>query len=198
MKKLRTQNKNVRAFTLVETLVAIAIIMIAIVGPFLEIENALTASYVARDQLIGNSLAQEAVEYVRTMRDGNYLYNHANPLVVPQLWWLQGLNGPTPGTPDCFANKCTVDPRAATPITQCSGACTAPLYINSTTHLYNQQSSGVASRFIRSIQLCYMHGAGAACDTNVSNEAKLTVTVSWVTQNKPYSTTIVEYLQNWL
>jgi type II secretory pathway pseudopilin PulG len=196
MKNLFAHRKNMRAFTLVETLVAIAIVMVAIVGPFLEIENALTASYVARDQLIGNSLAQEAIEYVRSVRDGNYLVNHANPLAIPQRWWLQGLNGS--GAPDCFAHQCTVDPLNAPLVTQCSGACT-PLYNNSSSHLYTQQaSSGILSRFTRSIQLCYMHGAGVACNTSVSYEARLTVTVSWITQNKPYSTTIVEYLQNWL
>ena len=81
-----------KAFTLVETLVAISIIMIAIAGPFQVIEHALASAQISRDELIGNSLAQEGVEYVRSVRDGNYLYNRANPGAIPQHWFMDGID----------------------------------------------------------------------------------------------------------
>ena len=189
-----------KGFTLVETLVAISVIMVAIIGPFVSIQRALVDSYISRDELIGNSLAQEGVDYVRSIRDGNYLYNRATGST---RWWLYGLNGGGGGVPDCFANSCVVDPWFQT-VQACSGTdCSAsPLYIMpaaaATPYMYTQASGAgrILSRFTRSIQLCYMNGS--TCNSAVSNEARLTVTVTWVTEGVPYTTSVVEYLQNWL
>ncbi len=188
-----------KGFTLVETMVAIAIMMVAIVGPFVAIQRAVMDSYISRDELIGNSLAQEGVEYVRSIRDGNYLYNRATS---GTRWWLYGLNGGA-GIPDCVANSCVVDPLAQT-VQACSGTnCSAyPLYITSaaspTPYVYTQASGSgnILSRFTRSIQLCYINGS--SCNSSVSNEARLTVMVTWITEGHPYTTTVVEYIQNWL
>ena len=153
-----------KAFTLVETLVAIGVLMIAIVGPFTEVEHALTASDVARDQLVGTSLAQEGLEYVLSIRDGNYLYNRANPLAIPQRWFVDGLDGQYGSdgnndktiNMDCFAKTCYIVPKA-TMVTNSVSV----LYVDTTTsippsYLYNQQSNGVATQFTRALNLCYM------------------------------------------
>jgi type II secretory pathway pseudopilin PulG len=60
-----------KAFTIIETLVAITILMIAISGPLTSAFRALTASVAARDQMTANFLAQEAIEYVRNVKDNN-------------------------------------------------------------------------------------------------------------------------------
>ena len=65
-------------FTLVETLIAIAIMMIAIAGPMYTASRAILAAEISRDQLIASYLAQEGIEYVRMMRDNAFLAVYPN------------------------------------------------------------------------------------------------------------------------
>ena len=60
-------------FTLIETLVAIAILLIAVVAPIAIAGNALSATFLARDQMIATHLAGEAFEIVRQVRDTNIM-----------------------------------------------------------------------------------------------------------------------------
>ncbi|MEK7080004.1 MAG: hypothetical protein AAB901_01830, partial [Patescibacteria group bacterium] len=172
----------------VETLVAITLLVIALMGPFQVVQQAVATSYAARDQLIATALAEEAVEYVRSIRDGNYLYNLANPGSVRS--WMYGLDG-TSG-PNCFAaNGCTVDPAqssAQTALAACGGTC-APLKL-STSNIYTQSSpvGAVTTRFTRKITL-----------TQISaNEVKVTATVTWISIHVPFTMTVTDNLQNWL
>ena len=54
---------------MVETLVAISILTIAVIGPLGIIAQALHTSYYTRDQMTAYYLAQEAIEYVKNLRD---------------------------------------------------------------------------------------------------------------------------------
>jgi type II secretory pathway pseudopilin PulG len=193
-----------KAFTLVETLVAIAVLLLAIVGPFISVQHALIASYIARDELIGNSLAQEGIEDVRRVRDNNFLT--ANSSGSTDTDWLAGIDGTSNETfsANCFGNSqsgnaCTVDPSARA-ITQCSGSSCMPLYTNSL-YLYTQSGNGnIQSRFTRIIQLCYVQSDGS-CSTNTgspTNEVKVTSTVTWSTSGVPGQAVVTDYLQNWL
>ena len=62
-----------RGMTLIETLVAISILAVAIVAPMSLTMQSLSAAYYARDQITAFNLAQEAIESVRAVRDGNIL-----------------------------------------------------------------------------------------------------------------------------
>ena len=171
--------RTMRGFTLVETLVAITIIATALVGPFYAVQQALNASRNARDQLIATSLAQEGVEYVRSIRDSNYLYNNVN--VTPRSW-LYRLDGT--GGSDCLdtAGGCVVDPakdRVSTSITS--------LYLNSD-DVYNQQGEGTPTVFRRTVRLT----------TVTVTEVLVTVTVDWTTKGQARSSTVSETLNNWL
>ncbi len=171
--KSRTQG-----FTLVETLVAIAVLTIAIVGPFSSVQRALVASDTAREQLIASMLAQEGVEYIRNVRDDNYLGSRS---------WLTGLSL-------CQSDTCSIDPSAGdpnislgTPIHACGSATSCPLYVSSA-NLYNQQNSGTITPFTRRVLI-----------TTVSaTEVKVTVTVSYTARNVPYTVVVNENLQDWL
>lgn len=173
-----------RAFTLVETLIAIAVLAVALIGPFVAVQNALTASYIARDQLIASSLAQEGMEYIRSVRDNNYLNGRV---------WMDELSsyacyGVTP------TSYCTVDPTqgdvhsASTAMTAYSSLNNVPKLYLSSNSLYNQQNSGTATRFTRTVQM----------RTISDTEVEVTVTVSWTTSRQSYSATVVDNLQNWL
>jgi prepilin-type N-terminal cleavage/methylation domain-containing protein len=203
---IRTFRKAHRGFTLVETLIAITIIMVVMVEPFKLVENSLTSSYVSRDELIANSLAQEGVEYVRHVRDTLYLATYPAP---ESTTWLQGFDGTGGGAAiDCrFPKLCTVDPTpiASTPVVVCfngaTNTCAAvPLYVSTPSsssypYLYNQAYNGTPTRFYRTVQICYL-GNGSC--TTLSNEAQVTVIVTWVSGHQTNTTKVVEYLQNWL
>lgn len=66
MKKNNHQNKG---FTLIETLVAITILMISIVGPLTIAQKSLMAATLAKDQVIASFLAQEVIEKIKNDRD---------------------------------------------------------------------------------------------------------------------------------
>ena len=66
---MNTRNQN--GFTIVETLVAIAILMIAIAGPLTAANKAYTAAINARNQAVAYNLAQEALEYISNQKDNS-------------------------------------------------------------------------------------------------------------------------------
>jgi len=68
--------KALSGFTVIETLVAIAILLLAIVGPLSMAEKGLAAAETARQEITAFYLAQEAIEYVRNIRDTNALQGH--------------------------------------------------------------------------------------------------------------------------
>jgi type II secretory pathway pseudopilin PulG len=79
-----TADRQQSGFTIIETLVAITILMVAIAGPLTVAHKGLTAAIYARDQMIGSYLAQDAIEYVKNQRDSNKLAGRA---------WLYGFDG---------------------------------------------------------------------------------------------------------
>jgi type II secretory pathway pseudopilin PulG len=168
-------------FTLVETLVAITILIIAIVGPLYAIHRSVAASYAARDNLVATALAQEAVEFVRSVRDTNYLSNRT---------WLQGLE-------ECVVDGsgdygCIIDPGTGN-IDPCASGATgcSRLSLHPTTRLYTQNASLPLSPFTRKIVIEPVSGA-------VGTQIKVTVTVTWTTLRVPYTATVTEHLYNWL
>jgi prepilin-type N-terminal cleavage/methylation domain-containing protein len=167
-----------RGFTLVETLVAITVVVTAMVGPLYAVQQSLNASRTAREQLIASSLAQEGVEYVRSIRDNNYLFvlRTSSPRS-----WLFGLDG-TGGSVDCISATCVIDPTQNT-VSRTVG----PLYLSST-NLYNQASSGTITKYTRTVQLTPVS----------STEMTLTVIVTWTSKNQTRNVTITERLHNWL
>lgn len=168
--------RRARGFTLVETLVAITVLLVAIVGPLYAVHRSLTASYTARDQLVATAIAQEGVEFVRGIRDTNYLANRS---------WLIGL------TPACTnTNGCVVDPHTLAVTTCGPGPNGCPVLRLATNSLYRQEATpgDSATRFRRQVKITAVS----------STEVLVTVTVSWSTLRIPYSVTVNERLYNWL
>jgi prepilin-type N-terminal cleavage/methylation domain-containing protein len=79
MKKTSTKN----AFTLVESLVAISILLIATVGPLSIVASSIATANLAKDQVVAYYLAQEAIEMVRNIRETNAIVSPGN--------WLNNL-----------------------------------------------------------------------------------------------------------
>ena len=155
-------------FTLIETLVAITILLLAIGGPLSIASRGIFASNIARDQITAFYLAQEGVEYIRNVRDENNL--HASP-------WLSGLSNCT------SPNVCSIDAKNKT-IGACSGQC--PVLLLDNDHFYNFVS-GTPTSFHRSIQLTQLN----------DHEIAISVTIAWQTGAIPRSFTVRENILNW-
>ncbi|MEK7184741.1 MAG: prepilin-type N-terminal cleavage/methylation domain-containing protein [Patescibacteria group bacterium] len=65
MKKINLKKMQNGGFTIIETLVAITILMISIAGPLTIAQKGLTASIYARDQITASYLSQELMEKIK-------------------------------------------------------------------------------------------------------------------------------------
>jgi prepilin-type N-terminal cleavage/methylation domain-containing protein len=160
-----------QGFTLVETLVAIFILVMSITGPLFIAQQSFTSAATARERTTASFLAQEGIEYVRSVRDHNYLAGND---------WMQSL------TP-CIGKTCTVDSvtRTYPTIATCSGAC--PAFKKSVEGLFGYQA-GEPTNFIREISL-----------TEISaHEMQVNVTVTWTHKGVTRDVIVEERLFNWL
>ena len=67
------KEKKKRGFTLIEVLIAIAVLMITIVAPISIISDNISHSIKSQQQLIAFFLAQDAMEYVKNIKTSNRL-----------------------------------------------------------------------------------------------------------------------------
>lgn len=165
--------KTIPGFTLLETLVAVAVLLMALLGPFAIAQQSLRSAYYARDQVTAFYLAQEGIEFVRAVRDENYL--SGNP-------WLQGFDSVCTNTP------CIVDFTNFTYEACPLGAC-PPVKVSPTGGLFNH-ASGESSPFTRQVMLT----------TSPTNPAIsiVSVTISWKSAGVPRVFTLQERLFDWL
>jgi hypothetical protein len=194
-------NKNYhRGFTLVETLGAVLLLSIALVGPMVIAEKGLQASLLAKDQNSAFNMAQDAVEYLRFARDTNCLAAGATGLVpCPAANWLSGggLSNTVNLTPCISANgsaTCYLDSLGANPAapTVCSSG-TCPVVGYDSSNNYLSYSGANNTIFTRTISIKYNPACSGTCNPS---EADIAVTISW---NDPLAHSIVvnESLYDW-
>jgi len=97
-RELRTYD---RGFTLIETLVAIAILLLAISAPLSIAEKGLASAEAARSEITAFYLAQEALEFVRNARDSS---------VIAGDGWLDALQACIRDNPADETGGCGIDP----------------------------------------------------------------------------------------
>lgn len=88
-------HKNKQGFTLIETLIAIAILTVAIGSAFTIAQKSLQTSAFSKNQNTAYFLASEGVELVRAIRDNTAIYNRAN--ISSKVDWL-----------NTFKSKCNI------------------------------------------------------------------------------------------
>ena len=169
--------KPERGFTLVESLVAISLLLVALAGPLSIAGQGLALANFARQQVTAAFLAQEAVEYVRNTRDSNILMDTG---------WLDGLS-------DCEAlgggTLCTVDIPQRT-VAVCPGQ-VCPLlrhHAESGQYGYGTGSGWEETIFTREVSL-----EEIAPDA----EVEVRVTIRWQTGLASKEFTASENLLNW-
>ena len=179
---MKNSLSHTRAFTLIETLVAVTILTVSIVAPMVLASQSLSSAYYARDQLVAENLAQEAIESVRAVRDGQVLQ-------IARTSNASGIDlfGSIPIDQDF-----TVDPTQpiASMMQKCNGIYAPCPNLKTDGTLY-EYSSGVATQFNRVVHVVYVSGT--------TDEIRIQVIVTWKTQNLPQRTfTISENLFRWV
>ena len=81
-----------RGFTLVETLVAVSILLVVIIGPMTIAQKGMQNSYFAGEQTTAVYLAQEAIEHIQQLRDDTALAEYGNGANSGDTWnWYSAL-----------------------------------------------------------------------------------------------------------
>ncbi len=191
--------KTNRAFSLVETLVAIAIISIAVIAPMSLAQHSLFASLYARDEVTAFYLAQEAIEYARNVRDDNAI---TIPSLAGTANWLQGLD-------NCINQTCGIDPTASgngNQVFKCKpNTNDCLLTFNSGTpsnpgsDLYGSvnRNNGSNNGWVNTIFTRTLEITPVAVGNDPNAEADLTATVSWQTGSITRSISVSGKLFDW-
>ncbi len=188
---LRARSLKKRGFTLVETLVAITIVVVGVTAPLAVSSRNIQASLYARNQLIGTFLAQEGIELVRNIRDRDLL---ATPPV-----WLPVSSSGSNKLGDCLDTVCVIDSVGSESVNnelyKCSSLSECKfLYFDQSTGAYDQPyaSAPNGSNFTQSIFKRTLTLVRPANDTN--KEVIARVTVTWTIPSGQKSITLDETL----
>ena len=111
---MRFKFKNQKGFTIVESLVAITILVAAVIGTSSAIQTGISSYIMSKEQITAFYLAQEGFEQIKNIRDQNNLEGR---------FWLAGLAEHPEYDPCTFGEKCMVSPVESTTATRCAGSC---------------------------------------------------------------------------
>jgi prepilin-type N-terminal cleavage/methylation domain-containing protein len=215
---------NRRGFTLLETIIAIAIILFGLLSVIALSTSSLIASNITSDEFLATNFAREGIEAVRAVRDTNWLAYDTDSTTA----WDAGLSDSGPdytsvvalGSQPVTGDYLEFDPDVLGDT--CSGAgsttydCTA-IWYDSTDDLYIQVTGSAFdpasyeqtgfSRLVYTYPLCrndadetdetvVTSGSCSAGYTQVGVDA--IVTVQWPGRNAETATyTLEEYLYDW-
>ncbi len=186
--KIRTKQKN-SGFTLVETLVAIAIFVVSVLAMLISLGGGIKNVNYVKQKIIATYLAQEGIEYFRNVRDNHVLFDDLND---GQVGWDNF-------TAQMLANQCNdltlgcgfddqifpqSDPNA---VFSCASGCELNLlngkYVVPT-------YGGDDSNFRRSVVVLVNTGPSG-------DMMQVTSTVTWLQGSGPNSVTFSENIFNW-
>jgi type II secretory pathway pseudopilin PulG len=182
-----------KGFSLIETLIAIVILISAVVGPLTLAQRSIRSAVYARDQVTAGFLAEEGIEFVRMIRDGNKLEGKN---------WLYSLSSDCIGGKVCSINTTLDEPRDA--VNRCNdkdgpyGSLCLYLSFNSRKGFYGYPQRGEVgwsdTRYVREVKISTIPRSGNIND----HEAMVTATVIWQTGDMPVRSVVVrDYIYDW-
>ena len=180
------RGKKNRAFTLVETLVAISIFTMSILGLMSVLASGISNTNYAKNKIIASYLAQEGIEYIRNMRDSYVLY------ATNGTWnnFKSKLASCNSGGNECGFNTVLYSfPLDNDFIKKCNTGLICNVYLDNGTYHTNEGASGVDSGFVRKIWMTTY--------TGVNDEVQISSSVSWTQGSGNYNITFSENLFNW-
>ncbi|MDE1975435.1 MAG: prepilin-type N-terminal cleavage/methylation domain-containing protein [Patescibacteria group bacterium] len=166
-----------KGFTIIETLVAITVLMIAVAGPLVVASKGLFGALASKDQMTASYLAQESMEVIKNMRD-----NNVNNITQGNSGnWLDGLgNCISSASANNYCDASAIDGQS---ILSLSG----PIQLTNNNGYYSHSGTS------KSIFYRYFTMTGANCGPDQSgqtqgsdDECLVTVTVKWNEGTTPY------------
>jgi type II secretory pathway pseudopilin PulG len=184
--------KTKRAFTLVETLVAVSIFTMSILGLLSILSQGISDTGYAKKKMVAAYLAQEGIEYIRNMRDTFVLYDATDAPTGWASFKNKLLSSSCQLSNGCYFNDGSLNygnpsqPMAGITLTACGGSC-SPLLYDGSTGKYGYVS-GTNSGFIRKIQINPIN----------TDEIRVFSTITWTQGSGSHDITFSEDLFNWV
>ena len=167
-----------RAFTLIEVLVAITILIVGIISGFVLVTRALYNVAVVKDRLTASFLAQEGIELTRQMRDSNFL----RILNEESADWRDGLGDGT------YIIESKVDSEGSIELVTIGEDETPILFYDDALKIYNYNDNGEPTVFIRKIEI----------ETVSDDEIRVESIMQWKTRTIDFDLTVEDHLYNWM
>jgi prepilin-type N-terminal cleavage/methylation domain-containing protein len=185
-----TAAQTKRGFTIIETLVAVMILVFAITGPMVFASQALKSAYYARDQVIAFYLSQEAIELIKNARDNNSLARCDEWLECTEVVDLSG----------CIDQYCVVglDEAAEVYVDSCGSnpeTCEFlkrnPDDLGTPQYAYTNDTEWIDSQYQRLIRINTIDG-------REGREVEVVITIVWQTGLTEREFTVRENITNWV
>ncbi|MBI4134851.1 MAG: type II secretion system protein [Candidatus Sungbacteria bacterium] len=188
-------------FTLLETIIALGVILGGIVGPYTLATRGVISSSTAKDKLIALNLSQEGIELVRHLRENNILEGQP---------WHKGISkNDGGGGPDCEAGYqiSAIDEDGNLGELECyrdlpmyyygNTGLNLPLYVHS-----NQMYGILGKETVYKRRVEVMHPIPASSDYYTpgvppSDQMLIRVTVEWQTRSFTQSIALEEVMFDW-
>ncbi len=169
--------KRQKAFTLIEVLIAITILIVGILSAFILVTRALYNVAVIKDRLTVSFLTQEGIELTRQIRDSNFL----RMLGEESAGWRDGLED------GLYIIESKVDSEESIKLVSIAEDENRFFLYNDTLKIYNY-STGEPTTFNRKIKITTIN----------DDEIRVEAIMQWKTKRIDFDLTVEDHLYNWL